>query len=109
MLNKIGHNSASPITSSGGTSLGLPSVNPLTSGTTTFTYTLATAETIDLSIFDLHGKWQISVDNSAKSSGLHTMSWNGHGANGTLLPDGTYIYQLSAGGSFFDGTITLNH
>jgi subtilisin-like proprotein convertase family protein len=109
VLNKIGHNSASPITSSGGTSLGLPSVNPLLSGNTTFTYTLSTAENIDLSIFDLRGKWHISVDNGAKSSGLHTVSWNGDGANGTLLPDGTYIYQLSAGGSFFDGTITLAH
>jgi subtilisin-like proprotein convertase family protein len=109
VLNKIGHISAFPITSSSGTSLGLPSVNPLVSGTTTFTYTLSTAENIDLSIFDLHGKWQISVDNSAKSSGLHTITWNGDGANGTLLPDGTYVYQLSAGGSFFDGTVTLNH
>ena len=109
VLNKIGHNSASPITSSGGTSLGVPSVNPLLSGTTIFTYTLSTAENIDLSIFDLRGKWQISVDNGAKSSGLHTVSWSGDGANGTLLPDGTYIYQLSAGGAFFDGTITLAH
>ncbi len=109
VLNKIGHNSASPITSIGGTSLGLPGVNPLISGTTTFTYTLSTAENIDLSIFDLGGKWHISVDNGAKASGLHTTSWNGEGANGMLLPNGTYIYQLSAGGSFFDGTITLNH
>ncbi len=109
VLNKIGHASGSPVTSSGGTSLGLPSVNPLVSGTTTFTYTLSTAENIDLSIFDLRGKWQISVDNGAKTSGVHNITWNGDGANGTLLSDGTYIYQLSAGGSFFDGTITLNH
>jgi subtilisin-like proprotein convertase family protein len=109
VLNKIGHASASPITSSGGTSLALPSVNPLVSGTTTFTYTLSAAENIDLSIFDLLGKWKISVDNGAKTSGVHNITWNGDGANGTLLPDGTYIYQLSAGGSFFDGTITLNH
>ncbi len=109
VLNRIGHISAAPITSSGGTSLGLPSVNPLVSGTTTFTYTLSTGENIDLSIYDLHGKWQISVDNGAKTSGVHTATWNGYNASGSLLADGTYIYQLSAGGSFYSGTITLNH
>jgi subtilisin-like proprotein convertase family protein len=109
VLRQIGHISAFPITSSGGTSLGLPSVNPLVSGTTTFTYTLSAAESVYLNIFDLHGKWLKSVDNGAKTIGPHTKSWDGTSANGTLLPDGTYIYQLDAGGSFFDGTVTLNH
>jgi flagellar hook assembly protein FlgD len=87
----------------------MPSVNPLASGTTTFSYILASAESIDLSIYDLHGKWQRSVDNGAKTLGPHNIMWDGTSANGTLLPDGTYVYQLNAGGAFLDGTVTLNH
>jgi subtilisin-like proprotein convertase family protein len=109
VLRQIGHISAFPITSSGGTSLGLPSVNPLVSGTTLFNYTLSAAENVYLNIFDLHGKWLRSVDNGAKTIGAHNKTWDGTNASGTLLPDGTYIYQLDAGGSFFDGTVTLNH
>ena len=67
---------------------------------TIITYILpVTANTgdIELKIYDSSGRTVKELVKKAYSPGQHTVTWNGEGDNGKLLPSGSYFLKLRAG------------
>ncbi len=61
-------------------------------------------------IFDLQGRY--IADMSAPSGGCaggpgQCLMWDGRGSNGTIVSGGVYVYQLSGGGTHYNGTIVV--
>jgi len=80
------HQTSSPIVS-----LGSNFPNP-SSGSTIFTYTLASPSQVNLKIFDLNGKELRQLVNAYQNSGNYEVTFDA-----SALPSGSYMYQLQAG------------
>jgi flagellar basal-body rod modification protein FlgD len=71
----------------------------LTNGSANWTYTLGTdAAAATLNVTDANGRTVFSTQGDP-SAGAHAFSWNGQGANGNQLPDGTYTLSVQAVGA----------
>lgn len=68
--------------------------NPMT-GSATIAYTLARAEPVELSIFDLAGRRVARLVEGRMDEGRHSVRWNGRDATGRTLPAGVYQYRLT--------------
>jgi subtilisin-like proprotein convertase family protein len=75
-----------------------PSPDPLTSASN-ISYTIPgpSSAQILLTICNNLGKWIKNFDYGMKAPGTYTLSWNASAADGTILPNGVYAYQLSVG------------
>jgi len=65
----------------------------LISGTqATVEYSIPSAGTVQLSLFDVAGRRMVAIENSPRSEGVHQASWNTDG-----LSSGIYFYRLRTG------------
>jgi subtilisin family serine protease len=108
VLCTIGHAFTGPVINPPNVILNPPNPNPVVT-TTTISYNLPSAGNVNLKIFNMRGKWQKNLDYGAKTAGPHSVTWDGKRADGFLLPDGPYVYQLNANGVLRSGIVTLNH
>lgn len=86
----------SPTTTHLVTALGAPAPNPF-NPQTQLHFTLASAERIDLSLYDLRGGLVISLASGMYSVGDHLVVWDGQDDRGRAVPSGTYLAYLRAG------------
>lgn len=70
--------------------------NPV-SASTRFTYTLSTAASIRLAVYDGLGREVALLFSGEKSPGVYNTFWDGRNQHNTLLPNGIYFYRLQAG------------
>jgi hypothetical protein len=67
--------------------------NPVTN----ISFTLPSQEFAKLVVYDLAGHEVRTLVNSSFGTGEHTVTWNGLGNDGNLMPSGVYFYRLEAG------------
>jgi hypothetical protein len=60
-------------------------------------YTLNEYLPVKLDIYSVHGQKILSLVNDYRSSGVHSVVWNGRDKNGYNVAAGVYLYQLKAG------------
>ncbi len=71
--------------------------NPFTSATTLH-YTLPTAATVDLAVFDIHGRSVRKLLRGHQSAGRYSVEWDGKDSMGRRVPSGPYFVRLSQSG-----------
>ncbi len=76
-----------------GTRLGVSFPNPA-GAATTIEYSLARAEAVELSIYDLGGRLVNRLIAAEQPAGGHSVRWNGHDLAGRPVPAGVYLYRL---------------
>jgi flagellar basal-body rod modification protein FlgD len=76
---------------------------PLQNGKGTIQFSTATAQPVDISIFDANGA-KLSDSMLMSSAGTNTWSWNGTDGSGRTVPDGSYKFAVI--GANADGTTT---
>lgn len=69
---------------------------------TTITYGIPSVETygdasVHISIYDITGKFIITLLNSEQTPGWHTVIWNGTNQQGELVPNGLYLSVIISG------------
>lgn len=64
---------------------------------TTFSFDLATAGQVELSVFNLKGEHVATVVNAMHPAGRHQIQWVARDDQGRDLPSGMYLYRLNAG------------
>jgi hypothetical protein len=65
--------------------------------TTTISFDLPKAATVNLDIFNLRGQKVRSLVNTELPSGTHNAVWNGRDDAGSPVSSGVYLYRLSNG------------
>jgi hypothetical protein len=60
-------------------------------------FTLASHAHVELSIYDVAGRLVARLVSEDCDSGQHTVTWNGRGRDGRILPAGVYFSRLQAG------------
>ncbi|MBD3278202.1 MAG: T9SS type A sorting domain-containing protein, partial [Candidatus Aegiribacteria sp.] len=88
----IGEASAGTVTS---LYLENPRPNPVTS-TSSIEFGLPSTEGAELAVYDLSGRMVRSLTPGELQTGANTVSWNGTGGNGEVLPNGVYCVKLSS-------------
>ena len=75
---------------------------------TTITYILETAGTIDLAVYDVHGRLVRQLcTNETKIEGRHEIVWDGTNDQGQVVASGVYICRLASGRSTVIQRMTL--
>jgi len=69
---------------------------------TTISYTLETADNVNISVYTLMGQKVATLVNEAKTAGTYSVRWNAAGA-----ASGMYYYRLEAGGQSITRKMTL--
>ena len=75
---------------------------------TTISYSLREAATVDLAIFDLRGRRILNLYSGDKPTGRHDVAWNGRDADGAPMPSGTYLARLHLRGANRSQTFTTH-
>ncbi len=76
--------------------------------TTKITFTLADAEIVTITIYDiLGGEVDKLVNNKEFDKGKWSVIWEGKNRQGNLLPSGIYLYKIKAGGFSFSRKMIL--
>tara|TARA_B100000073_G_scaffold336617_1_gene331621 strand:- start:570 stop:1097 length:528 start_codon:yes stop_codon:yes gene_type:complete len=70
--------------------------NPF-NGSTLISYSLPTSETVNIKIFDLHGKLVKTLYNDFHSKGSFKILWHGKDDQSKLVSSGIYFYTIIAG------------
>lgn len=65
---------------------------------TTIVFELPRQAGVLLTVHDLAGRRLCTLVDGTREAGRHEVVWDGRSASGSVLPSGTYIYQLQAGG-----------
>lgn len=65
-------------------------------GPTHFTFWLSRSAQVSLRIYTLSGRLVRSIPASLRPFGFNSIYWDGRDGNGTPLPNGVYLYRLSA-------------
>jgi FlgD Ig-like domain/Concanavalin A-like lectin/glucanases superfamily len=65
--------------------------------TTTIAYTLAKAEQIKITVYNISGQLVKTLLSAYQTSGNHNVSWDGTDSSGKKVSSGVYFYQLVAG------------
>jgi Calcineurin-like phosphoesterase/FlgD Ig-like domain len=74
--------------------------NPFRAGGSTalaIRFALDQPQHVALDVFDLSGRRVARLEHGAFAAGVHTVTWNGSLADGTLAPAGVYVVRLQAG------------
>ena len=53
---------------------------------------------VNLAIYNMQGQLVQTLVNEVQTSGSHSIQWDGHNAQGRLVPSGVYFYRMTAGG-----------
>ncbi len=64
---------------------------------TRIAYTLATPASVQLHLFDVHGRLVRTLMDRPQAAGRHEVTWDGRDDLGRALPSGAYLYRLTAG------------
>ncbi|MDZ7314821.1 MAG: carbohydrate binding domain-containing protein [candidate division KSB1 bacterium] len=64
--------------------------------TTTIRFALAESQPVRLEIYNLLGEKVRTLLDGKMEAGIHSLTWDGRGDDGALLPSGNYFYVLSA-------------
>ncbi len=64
---------------------------------TTIRYELKQASKVTLKIYNLLGQEVRTLVNAQKSSGVHSVIWDGKNSHGQKVTSGVYFYRLQAG------------
>lgn len=80
-----------------GVALAAAQPNPAV-GSARIKFSLAKANDVELSVFDLAGREVASLANGKFAAGEHVINWEGTDRGGKLLPSGAYLYRLKTGG-----------
>ena len=64
---------------------------------TVIEYTLPTATSVTLSVYDVQGKHVVTLDRGGRAQGTHVARWDGRDTDGRLVSGGIYFYKLQAG------------
>ncbi len=67
--------------------------NPF-NGTTLIEYQLDKPENVQISIYDIQGRFVRSLVNSSGKAGRHSVYWDGMDYSGSSVPTGIYLYSL---------------
>ncbi len=75
---------------------------------TTIAYELATAQPVQLAIYDTRGRQvRALISGDVVPAGRHTLVWDGRGDDGRELPSGVYLSRLQAGSVVSQGRMTM--
>ncbi len=80
--------------------------NPFTYETTV-RYELGKAVNIDISVYNMLGQKVKDLFSGDKSSGVHSVSWDGTGESGKILSSGIYFLRIEAGDKEASRKVTL--
>lgn len=75
--------------------------------TTTITFDLAEAATVDLTVFDAGGRFVRRLDRGQRAAGVHRITWNGTDERGEPVASGLYFYRLEMGGEVVSRKMVL--
>lgn len=70
--------------------------NPFSKGSTVIKYQLPDKCNVSLTIFDVSGRIIKTLVNENKSSGWHSVKWNGQDNDGKSVKSGVYFYKLES-------------
>ena len=87
--------SVSEVGSVGSFELYPPFPNPVTERTS-MRFSIPSAGTVELSVFDLLGRKMKTLMNRPFASGVHTIEWDRTNSNGDPVSSGMYVYRLTA-------------
>lgn len=62
---------------------------------------------VDVIVFDLQGNRVAEPHSGVLDAGIRNVVWRAVGADGSPMPQGTYIYRVVAGGETFNGRVVL--
>ena len=68
--------------------------NPVTS-TASIGFSTQAAGVVDLAVFDITGRRVSTIHSGNVEAGIHSITWNGAGAQGRPVPDGLYFVTLT--------------
>lgn len=71
--------------------------NPLT-GSTNISFALPVEGRVVIEIFDIQGRKVTTVLDAQRSSGIHSVSWNGKDARGSTVETGVYFCRVELNG-----------
>ncbi len=74
---------------------------------TTVHYTLAAKGSVDLAVYDVHGRRVRTLVQGVQAAGRHLVRWDGLNEEGRPLDVGVYFVRYQAGGELFWRKITL--
>lgn len=77
--------------------LGAARPNPARAGATTITFELQAQEQVDLAIYDAQGRMVRSLVAGTRSTGAHSVEWDGRDASGQKVASGVYYYRIQVG------------
>ena len=60
-------------------------------------YSLSTAASVELTVFNVIGQKVITLDQGQRSPGVHSLTWNGTNSAGQRVAGGVYFYRLQVG------------
>jgi len=75
-----------------------PEPNPFISETR-LKFVLTREQSVDLAVYDIHGRRLSTIARGVYPAGSHNESWSGTASDGTALSPGLYFVTLEAGGS----------
>jgi hypothetical protein len=64
--------------------------------TTSIAYELPEAGNVRLSVYDAQGRFVVDLERGFRSSGAHTVTWDGRDALGQSVASGVYFYRLTS-------------
>ena len=70
-------------------------------------YGLPDSEKITVKIYNQLGEEIITLADTMKSAGLHSINWNGYNAHGRVVAAGSYFCRIKFNGHILTETITL--
>jgi hypothetical protein len=68
--------------------------NPVTS-TASIGFSTNASGVVDLAVFDISGRRVTTIQSGNVEAGIHSITWNGAGAQGRSVPDGLYFITLT--------------
>jgi hypothetical protein len=80
------------------TQLGQPFPNPVTKGSSTITFTMASSGRVRIRVLDLAGREVRMLLDGPAQAGDQSVIWNGRNERGELVPAGMYLCQLQIPG-----------
>lgn len=82
------------------------SPNPF-SGKTSVEFILAEQTRVTVSVYDMMGRKVATLVDGVRSSGTHTVGWNGQSDNGQNLASGVYLLRMQANGQSSTQRLTI--
>lgn len=105
-LTKV-HRSAPSSTEEGGALAGIRAYPNPFSDRVTIVFRLAEPRPVRLELFSADGRPAATLIDEKRDAGIHSVVWTAADAGGNPMPQGTYLYRISAGSETMVGTVVL--